>query len=108
MGDFQIMYDNKTNEGEQVFIRRSGITIKWPGGRTGPPRDSPECGFHGELCIKPIGEGNVSIQAPIIPFNYIFGKASPTIIRIEAKLERFVCSHHSQEVPNRISHPMLQ
>lgn len=56
VGDFQIMYDNKTNEGEQVFIRRSGITIKWPGGRTGPPRDSPECGFHGELCIKPIGE----------------------------------------------------
>lgn len=56
VGDFQIKYDNKTKEGEQVFIRRLNITIKWPGGRTGPPRDSPVCGFHGELCIKPTGE----------------------------------------------------
>ena len=58
VGDFQILYNNETKEGEQVFIRRPNITIKWPGGRTGPPRDSPECGFHGELCIKPTGEGN--------------------------------------------------
>lgn len=57
VGDFQIIYDNKTKGGEHVFIRRLNVTIKWPGGRTGPPRDSPECGFHGELCIKPMGEG---------------------------------------------------
>jgi len=56
VGDFQILYNNETKEGEQVFIRRPNVTIKWPGGRTGPPRDSPECGFHGELCIKPTGE----------------------------------------------------
>ena len=59
VGDFQIKYDNKTKKGEQIFVRRSGIAIKWPGGRTGPPRDSPECGFHGELCIGPIREGIV-------------------------------------------------
>ena len=55
--DFQILFDNETNEREQVFIRWPNVTIHWPGGRTGPPRDSPECGFHGELCIEPKGEG---------------------------------------------------
>ena len=59
IGDFQIKFDNATKEGEQVYVPRPGVTIKWPGGRTGPPRDSPECGFHGELCIEPIGEGNI-------------------------------------------------
>ena len=62
VGDFQIKYDNKTKRGEQIFVRRSGISIKWPGGRTSPPRDSPECGFHGELCIGTIGEGIVIKQ----------------------------------------------
>ena len=57
VGDFQILFDNETNEGEQVFVRWPNVTIHWPGGRTGPPRDSPECGFHGELCIEPKGEG---------------------------------------------------
>ncbi|XP_020613215.1 atrial natriuretic peptide receptor 1-like isoform X2 [Orbicella faveolata] len=56
VGDFQITFDNETSEGEQVFIRWPNVTIQWPGGRTGPPRDSPECGFHGELCIEPKGE----------------------------------------------------
>ena len=41
VGNFQIKHNNKTKKGEQVFVRRSGIAIKWPGGRTGPPRDSP-------------------------------------------------------------------
>ncbi|KAK2572039.1 Speract receptor [Acropora cervicornis] len=53
VGDFQIMYRNGTKEGQQVFIRRQNATIKWPGGRTGPPQDSPRCGFHGELCLTP-------------------------------------------------------
>ena len=52
VGDFQIKFDNATKGGEQVFIRRPNATIKWPGGK-GPPQDSPKCGFHGELCIKP-------------------------------------------------------
>ena len=65
VGDFQIKYDNKTKKGEQIFVRRPGIAIKWPGGRTGPPRDSPECGFHGELCIGPTREGIVIKQSLI-------------------------------------------
>ena len=59
VGDFQIAFDNETNEREQVFIRWPNVTIHWPGGRNGPPRDSPECGFHGELCIEPKGEGKI-------------------------------------------------
>ena len=49
VGDFQIKYDNKTKKGEQIFVRRSGIAIKWPGGRTGPPRDSPNVVFTGNF-----------------------------------------------------------
>ena len=69
VGDFQIKYDNKTKKGEQIFVRRSGFAIKWPGGRTGPPPDSPECGFHGELCIGPIREGIV-IKRSLISWSF--------------------------------------
>ena len=49
VGNFQIKHNNKTKKGEQVFVRRSGIAIKWPGGRTGPPRDSLNVIFTGTL-----------------------------------------------------------
>ena len=26
------------------------VKVKWPGGRTEAPKDSPECGFKGEKC----------------------------------------------------------
>ncbi|XP_015762337.1 PREDICTED: speract receptor-like [Acropora digitifera] len=61
VGDFQITYRNGTKEGQQVFIRRQNATIKWPGGRTGPPQDSPRCGFHEELCLTPT-EGDVKTK----------------------------------------------
>lgn len=61
VGDFQIMYRNETKEGQQVFIRRQNVTIKWPGGRTGPPQDSPKCGFHGELCLAPTEGGTTEV-----------------------------------------------
>jgi len=35
-----------------------GVHISWPGGRTTPPKDSPDCGFQGELCI------NLGIKKP--------------------------------------------
>ena len=63
VGEFQITFGNETNEGEQVFIRWPNVTIHWPDGRTGPPRDSPECGFHGELCIEPKGEGEFLLSS---------------------------------------------
>lgn len=66
VGDFQIMFDNETKEGEQVFSRWPNVTIHWPGGRTGPPRDSPECGFHGELCIEPKGEGKIGCSVFVV------------------------------------------
>uniref|UniRef100_A0A8C1LED5 Guanylate cyclase n=1 Tax=Cyprinus carpio TaxID=7962 RepID=A0A8C1LED5_CYPCA len=35
-----------------TFKAVQGVQIKWPGGRTTPPKDSPDCGFNGELCIN--------------------------------------------------------
>ncbi|KAK3705160.1 hypothetical protein QZH41_003755 [Actinostola sp. cb2023] len=52
VGDFHIRYGNSSAAGEQVFVLRSNTSIIWPKGR-GPPKDSPECGFHGELCPAP-------------------------------------------------------
>ena len=49
VGDFQIKYDNKTKKGEQILVLRPGIAIKWPGGRTGPPRDSLNVVFTGNF-----------------------------------------------------------
>lgn len=56
VGDFQIVYGNSSRAGEQIFVPRSNATITWPGNK-GPPKDSPECGFHGELCPLPVDDG---------------------------------------------------
>ncbi|XP_031575271.1 atrial natriuretic peptide receptor 1-like isoform X2 [Actinia tenebrosa] len=55
VGDFQIFYGNSSSAGEQIFIPRSNVSIIWPGDK-GPPKDSPACGFHGELCPSPVGD----------------------------------------------------
>ncbi|XP_020901343.1 atrial natriuretic peptide receptor 1 isoform X2 [Exaiptasia diaphana] len=49
VGDFHITYGNESTAGQQVFSLRTDTRIIWPNGK-GPPKDSPECGFHGELC----------------------------------------------------------
>ena len=59
VADFQVIFDNETKAGEQVMILRPNMTVKWPAGRTGPPRDTPECGFHGELCLPSPADGNI-------------------------------------------------
>lgn len=38
------------------FTIREGVTIIWPGGVTTPPKDSPECGWEGELCYNDSGK----------------------------------------------------
>ncbi|KAJ8335807.1 hypothetical protein SKAU_G00391490 [Synaphobranchus kaupii] len=36
----------------KTFEQVQGVWIRWPGGRTTPPLDTPECGFRGELCPR--------------------------------------------------------
>lgn len=36
---------------DKKYVPVKGVHISWPGGRTGPPKDSPDCGFRGELCV---------------------------------------------------------
>ncbi|XP_048576329.1 atrial natriuretic peptide receptor 1 isoform X2 [Nematostella vectensis] len=49
VGDFHIVYSNNSKMGKQVFVPWYNHSIHWPNNK-GPPKDSPECGFHGELC----------------------------------------------------------
>ena len=65
VGDFQIEFANGTKKGKQVFILRSNATVKWPGGRSGPPEDSPVCGFHGERCPKATGGGKAQHRTQV-------------------------------------------
>ena len=58
VGEFRIVRNNETNEGEQVFVPYSHRSIRWPNGRTGPPKDEPECGFYGEKCPPKQEHGN--------------------------------------------------
>ena len=57
VGDFHIVYENTSVQGQQLFVLRPNASIVWPAGRKSPPRDSPKCGFHGELCKKPVKDG---------------------------------------------------
>ncbi|KAI4903341.1 hypothetical protein NFI96_034376, partial [Prochilodus magdalenae] len=36
----------------KVYEAVEGVHISWPGGRQTPPKDSPECGYKGELCYN--------------------------------------------------------
>ena len=58
VGDFRIVRNNETKEGEQVFVPWSERSIRWPNGRLGPPKDAPDCGFHGEYCLPTKDHGN--------------------------------------------------
>ena len=37
-------------DGASHTIQTTDVEPKWPGGATGPPKDTPECGFNNELC----------------------------------------------------------
>ncbi|XP_051982336.1 atrial natriuretic peptide receptor 1-like [Xyrauchen texanus] len=49
---------------DKVYEPVKGVQVTWPGGRTTPPKDSPDCGFRGELCINL--ERKISIAVGII------------------------------------------
>ncbi|XP_031416050.1 atrial natriuretic peptide receptor 1 [Clupea harengus] len=36
---------------KKVYESVRGVHILWPGDQTNPPKDTPQCGFKGELCI---------------------------------------------------------
>ncbi|KAI7811062.1 putative atrial natriuretic peptide receptor 1 [Triplophysa rosa] len=36
---------------DKKYLPVKGVHINWTGGRTSPPKDSPDCGFRGELCF---------------------------------------------------------
>jgi hypothetical protein len=67
VGDFHIVYGNKSSAGQQIFVPRSNSSIIWPGNK-GPPKDSPECGFHGELCPVPLDDGKFKHCRKLNPF----------------------------------------
>ncbi|KAG5848363.1 hypothetical protein ANANG_G00097690 [Anguilla anguilla] len=61
-GEFEVIANyfgtNKT------FEQVEGVMIRWPGGRTTPPLDSPKCGFRGEQC--PHTERSLVIAVAVI------------------------------------------
>uniref|UniRef100_A0A8C9SDS6 Guanylate cyclase n=1 Tax=Scleropages formosus TaxID=113540 RepID=A0A8C9SDS6_SCLFO len=34
----------------RIYEQVPGVQVRWPGGRSTPPKDTPDCGFKGELC----------------------------------------------------------
>ncbi|KAK3523212.1 hypothetical protein QTP86_022935 [Hemibagrus guttatus] len=45
----------------KVYEAVEGIHISWPGGRRSPPKDSPPCGFKGELCANTESRFSISV-----------------------------------------------
>ncbi|XP_052458767.1 atrial natriuretic peptide receptor 1 isoform X3 [Carassius gibelio] len=87
-----------------------GLHIKWPGGRTTPPKDSPDCGFHGKLCINLerkflialgiivglVGAGTLAICALYRKFK-IQEEASKMLWTVNAE-DVIMMEHHSSTV----------
>ena len=54
------------------FTIREGVTIIWPGGVTTPPKDSPECGWEGELCYNDSGKMILVVFVKKNIINFVF------------------------------------
>ena len=55
VGSFQLETVNGTNNSTEKLppkLLLNNQTITWAGGWSDPPKDTPKCGFHGELCPK--------------------------------------------------------
>ncbi|XP_048851456.1 atrial natriuretic peptide receptor 1 isoform X3 [Brienomyrus brachyistius] len=70
-----MMYHSQSSEGvfkvianyfgtNKTYEQVKGVQIMWPGGRKTPPKDTPTCGFGGELC--PFAERTLIISVALI------------------------------------------
>ncbi|XP_041912730.1 atrial natriuretic peptide receptor 1 [Alosa sapidissima] len=48
-GEFKVVANYSGTK--KVYEAVRGVHILWPGSQTNPPKDTPQCGFRGELCI---------------------------------------------------------
>ncbi|XP_072525797.1 atrial natriuretic peptide receptor 1 isoform X2 [Salminus brasiliensis] len=69
----------------KVYEAVEGFHISWPGGRRSPPKDSPECGFKGELCSNL--EGRFSIAVGLIVSLIAIGSFAMGILYRKYKLQ---------------------
>ncbi|XP_060773170.1 atrial natriuretic peptide receptor 1 [Neoarius graeffei] len=70
----------------KVYEAVEGIHISWPGGRQSPPKDSPPCGFKGELCTST--ESRFSIAVGLIVGLIVAGTVSVGILYRKYKLQQ--------------------
>ncbi|XP_053086679.1 LOW QUALITY PROTEIN: atrial natriuretic peptide receptor 1 [Pangasianodon hypophthalmus] len=70
----------------KVYEAVEGIQISWPGGRRSPPKDSPRCGFKGELCNST--ESRFSIAVGLIVGLIATGTVSVGILYRKYKLQQ--------------------
>ena len=49
-----------------IEIENTTHSIHWPGGRTGPPPDTPKCGFDGSLCRTDDGKKEFFVKLVIL------------------------------------------
>ncbi|XP_067259450.1 atrial natriuretic peptide receptor 1 isoform X2 [Chanodichthys erythropterus] len=123
-GDRELHYMMKqiqdSNEQSQVIANYfgtykavKGVHIRWPGGRTTPPKDSPDCGFQGELCINL--ERKLLIALGIIAGLVAAGTLAICVLYRKYKLQEeaskmlwtvnaedvIMMEHHSSTVPTK-------
>ncbi|XP_053474798.1 atrial natriuretic peptide receptor 1 [Ictalurus furcatus] len=70
----------------KVYEAVEGIHISWPGGRQSPPKDSPPCGFKGELCTST--ESRFSFAVGLIVGLIAIGTLSVCILYRMYKLQQ--------------------
>ncbi|XP_077988259.1 atrial natriuretic peptide receptor 2-like [Glandiceps talaboti] len=64
-GTYELVTVGKYYGAEKVYIPEA-IGVRWPGGATTPPLDTPTCGFQGELCIAKEPLSAVSIMGIVV------------------------------------------
>ncbi|XP_062864408.1 atrial natriuretic peptide receptor 1 [Trichomycterus rosablanca] len=69
-----------------VYEAVTGVQISWPGGKSSPPKDSPGCGFKGELCNR--FERKFSIAVGIIVGLIATGTLAVCILYRKYKLQK--------------------
>ncbi|XP_077987401.1 atrial natriuretic peptide receptor 1-like [Glandiceps talaboti] len=101
-GDFKLVtvakYFGKRGKYEAV----DGVLIQWPAGTTGPPLDTPVCGFEGEFCIEEEPLSPLAIMAIVICGIFLILGIVATVLYRRFKLQKEIAEMLWKIVPEEI------
>ncbi|KPP60956.1 atrial natriuretic peptide receptor 1-like, partial [Scleropages formosus] len=75
-----------SENGNPIYEQVPGVQVRWPGGRSTPPKDTPDCGFKGELCSH--SEKSLNASLALIVCLLAAGTLAIAVLHRKYKLQK--------------------